>query len=87
MQLSTARALIWGSVFGALSFGPLPSADAAAAKGRPSKPPKAQPSFDDPLQTFDAGRWQKADGWTNDNPSILSGRTGIIRILFQKATK
>ena len=68
MQQSTARALIWGTVFGALSFGPLPSADAAAAKGRPSKPPKAQPSFEDPLQTFDAGRWQKADGWTNGSP-------------------
>ena len=41
---------------------------AASAAKRPAKPPTAQVSFTDLMNSFDSSRWQKADGWTNGSP-------------------
>lgn len=43
-------------------------ASTASAAKRPPKPPSAQAAFTDALNSFDASRWAKADGWTNGTP-------------------
>ena len=39
-----------------------------ALAARPAPKPKAQGSFTDHLESFDAARWAKADGWKNGSP-------------------
>ncbi len=47
----------------------LPLETAAAPKDRrPAKPPPAESSFTDLLQSADPSRWTAADGWTNGSP-------------------
>lgn len=50
-----------------LVFGTLTTFAVEAGKPKPTQPP-AQGSFLDPLNTYDTGRWAKADGWANGSP-------------------
>jgi len=40
----------------------------AQSARRPAKPPTAQGTFVDPLDSFDSARWAMADRWTNGSP-------------------
>ncbi|MGB5104926.1 MAG: family 16 glycosylhydrolase [Steroidobacteraceae bacterium] len=61
--MTIRRLVVLGAIVGGTGL-----ATSAEAAKRPTRPPTALGSFTDGLQSFDASRWAKADGWKNGSP-------------------